>query len=262
MATLTYDPTPADQPEFNQAEQEALAIGERQAEAEQQMYAGKFKDAEALEQAYIELQKKLGDQNGDEEGLQSQQGDEEESDEEEVDFSPVMGLLTEASDEFYSNDGELTPETLEKLEALDSGELIAAYIALQGTQGQAQPAEDLAPTQVTDIQNSVGGEEAYTNIINWASENMPQNFVESFNNIVNVGDPDMIKLAVAGVKSAYENANGYEGNMLSGRSSADKADVFRSQAEVVQAMADPRYDRDPAYRQDVFNKLDRSNLQY
>ena len=62
MATLTYDPTPADQPEFNEQEQEALAIGE-QAEAEQeQMLAGKFKDAEALEQAYIELQKKLGEQ--------------------------------------------------------------------------------------------------------------------------------------------------------------------------------------------------------
>ena len=60
MATLTYDPTPADQPEFNEAEQEALAIGEAQAQEENRMLAGKFEDAEALEQAYIELQKKLG----------------------------------------------------------------------------------------------------------------------------------------------------------------------------------------------------------
>ena len=262
MATLTYDPTPADMPEFNEAEQEALAIGERQVEAEQQMYAGKFKDAEALEQAYIELQKKLGETNGTDETTEVRQEDAQGNDEEEVDFSPVMELLTSASDEFYNNEGQLTPETLEKLEALDSGELVAAYIALQGNQGQAQPAEDLAPDQVTDIQNYVGGEEAYTSMISWASENMPKNFVDSFNNIVNVGDPDMIKLAVAGVKAAYEEANGYEGKMLSGRSSADKADVFRSQAEVVQAMADPRYDRDPAYRQDVFNKLERSNLQY
>ena len=63
MATLTYDPTPADQPEFNEAEQEALAIGEQAAADQQQMLAGKFKDAEALEQAYIELQKKLGESN-------------------------------------------------------------------------------------------------------------------------------------------------------------------------------------------------------
>ena len=60
MAELTYDPTPADQPEFNEAEQEALAIGEAAAREEQAQYAGKFKDAEELEKAYIELQKKLG----------------------------------------------------------------------------------------------------------------------------------------------------------------------------------------------------------
>ena len=65
MATLTYDPTPADQPEFNDAEQEALKIGEAAAEDQQCMLAGKFKDAEALEQAYIELQKKLGEPNED-----------------------------------------------------------------------------------------------------------------------------------------------------------------------------------------------------
>ena len=66
MATLTYDSTPADQPEFNEAEQEALAIGEQAVADQQQMLAGKFKDAEALEQAYIELQKKLGETNEDE----------------------------------------------------------------------------------------------------------------------------------------------------------------------------------------------------
>ena len=63
MATLTYDPTPADQPEFNEAEQEALAVGEQAMAEQQQMLAGKYKDAEALEQAYIELQKKLGENN-------------------------------------------------------------------------------------------------------------------------------------------------------------------------------------------------------
>ena len=66
MATLTYDPTPADQPEFSPEEQEAIAIGEQAEADQQQMLAGKFKDAEALEQAYIELQKKLGEPNEDE----------------------------------------------------------------------------------------------------------------------------------------------------------------------------------------------------
>ena len=53
-----------------------------------------------------------------------------------------------------------------------------------------------------------------------------------------------------------------EGELLTGRGAPEQQDVFRSQAEVVAAMGDPRYDNDPAYRDDVFNKLSRSNIQY
>ena len=82
MATLTYDPTPADQPEFSPEEQEALAIGEQAAADQQQMLAGKFKDAEALEQAYIELQKKLGEPNENEAEPAEEVRDEKDSSEE------------------------------------------------------------------------------------------------------------------------------------------------------------------------------------
>ena len=60
----------------------------------------------------------------------------------------------------------------------------------------------------------------------------------------------------------YEDANGYEGRMLSGKAPQVVQQGFRSQAEVLQAMQDPRYDSDPAYRQDVFNKLEISDIQY
>ena len=49
--------------------------------------------------------------------------------------------------------------------------------------------------------------------------------------------------------------------MLTGKA-ARTLDGFRSQAEVVAAMNDPRYDNDPAYRQDVYDKLERSNVQF
>ena len=64
------------------------------------------------------------------------------------------------------------------------------------------------------------------------------------------------------IKAAYINANGYEGETITGKPPSNVQDVFRSQAEVVQAMSDPRYDRDPAYRSDVFQKLERSNVDY
>ena len=64
------------------------------------------------------------------------------------------------------------------------------------------------------------------------------------------------------MKSKYDEANGYEGRMLQGKPAQTSNDAFRSQAEVVKAMSDPRYDSDPAYRQDIYDKLERSNLKY
>ena len=49
------------QGELNADEQESLAIGEEMANDQETMLAGKYKNAEELEAAYIELQKKLGD---------------------------------------------------------------------------------------------------------------------------------------------------------------------------------------------------------
>ena len=259
MAILTYDPTPADQPELNEAEQEALAIGEQHAQEENRMLAGKYESAEELEKAYIELQKKLGEPN---DGLRQEdpQGERREEEvEEQTEADPLIQLLQDASNEYYSNDGQLSPEMMEKLTEMDSRDLLNAYIEIQQN---AQGPADFTQEQVTDIQNFVGGEEAYGNLVTWASDNMPQNFVQAFDNLINVGDPDMVKLAVVGLQAAFQEANGYEGRMLSGKPAQTKEDVFRSQAEVVAAMSDPRYNNDPAYRQDVFNKLDRSDLNY
>ena len=260
MAILTYDPTPADQPELNEAEQEALAIGEQRAQEENRMLAGKYESAEELEKAYIELQKKLGESN---DGLreETQQGErrEEEVEEQQPEADPLVDLLNSASEEYYSNEGKLSEDTMSKLTELDSKDLIEAYMQIQSQPAQV---DDFTAEQVSDIQNFVGGEEQYNGLVNWAAENMPQNFVQAFDNLINVGDPDMIKLAVVGMQAAFQEANGYEGRMLSGKPAQTQQDVFRSQAEVVQAMSDPRYDRDPAYRQDVFAKLERSDLNY
>ena len=258
MATLTYDPTPADQPEFSPEEQEALAIGEQAAADQQQMLAGKFKDAEALEQAYIELQKKLGTNNADE--TDEVRGQEDSSEEEvEEEGNPNFELLNKASEEFYSNDGQVSAETLEELGKLDSNELISAYIQMQG---QQQESNDLTDAQAAEIRSLAGGDEAYSQLTQWAANSLDEGFITAYDNIVETGDVRMIQLAVAGLKAEYEKQNGFEGQMLTGKAAQPNVDVFRSQQEVVQAMSDPRYDRDPAYRQDVFAKLERSNIQY
>jgi len=253
MATLNYDPTPADAPELNEAEVEALAIGEKQAQEEQAMYAGKFKDAEALEQAYMELQQKLGEQ--------STEGEQDEPVEEEV--NPLTEYITSASEEYYANNGQLSEETIEKLAQTDSKELIQMYLDnLQGANPMEPQVADLTEQDVVAIKQTAGGDAEYKQLMSWAASSLPEDIVTGFDSLVNSGNRQAIQLAVMGIKAQYEANNGYEGEMLTGKGAPNKADVFRSQAEVIQAMQDPRYDKDPAYRQDVFNKLDRSNLAY
>ena len=256
MATLTYDSTPADQPEFNEAEQEALAIGEQAAADQQQMLAGKFKDAEALEQAYIELQKKLGETDGEELPV----SETDETEEEEVEVSPAQSLISEAST-MYAETGELTPEVLEQFNSMSSSDLVNAYMEMQGNL-PAAPSADLSESEVNQIKNNAGGEEGYQQLMAWSGENLDPSDVEAFDQLVDSGNARLIKLAVSGLKAEMEKSVGFDGEMATGRAPYQPADVFRSQAEVVEAMSDPRYDRDPAYRQDVFEKLDRSNINY
>ena len=50
--------------------------------------------------------------------------------------------------------------------------------------------------------------------------------------------------------------------MVTGKANKQGGEVFRSQAEVVKAMQDSRYDRDPAYRRDIQDKLERSDIKF
>tara|TARA_Y100000401_G_C8184339_1_gene155571 strand:- start:146 stop:580 length:435 start_codon:yes stop_codon:yes gene_type:complete len=121
----------------------------------------------------------------------------------------------------------------------------------------SEPA-DLTDSVVNEVKNYAGGEKAYTDMVNWASSNLDQDSIDAFDSIVNSGSVQAIKLAVNGLKSQYEAANGYEGTMVTGKAPTQNKDVFRSQAELVEAMSDRRYDNDPAYRSDVIAKLSRS----
>ena len=236
-------------------EQEALEIGEQLAEAENQLLAGKYESAQQLEQAYIELQKKLGAQEGEEEP--DEVAEQEVEQEEEV--SEAASFIGSASAEWAEN-GQLSEETMEKFNSMSSQELVNAYIESQANAPQQQQqSSDLSEADVNSIKNFAGGEESYQSLMQWAGSNMPQASVEAFDNLVENGDPQAIQLAVAGLRAEYDRVNGVDVYLLTGKAPTQTVDVFRSQAEVVRAMSDPRYDNDPAYRQDVFNKLDRSN---
>jgi len=257
--TLNYNPTDPNAPEFSEDEQNSLEVAEKLGEEEARQYAGKFNNAEDLENAYLELQKKLGS-NDDDDDAEVDTLDEDDDDE----VSPGVSLITEASDEYYANEGQISQETMERFGEMSSQELVNAYMEIQANAPEGQYAEspDLTDSEMNSVYNSAGGEKAYETMVNWASDNLAEKKLDAFNSIINQGNATAIQIAVAGLKSEYENAEGYEGRMLTGKAAPSSRDVFRSQAEVVQAMKDPRYANDPAYQQDIFDKLERSNVEF
>ena len=256
MATLTYDPTPADQPEFSEAEQEALAIGEAAANEQQQLLAGKFKDAEALEKAYIELQSKFGSRQ--EDSSDEGETDDDEQEDTEDESNSILDALWEDA-----QNGELSKETQEQLSKMNPAEVAAEYLKYrQQIEANQQPEEDISDSQVAELRGIAGGDDGYQEMIAWASENLTPQDIKRYDSVIASGNYDAISFAVEALKSKYTEAMGVEGQLFKGKPASNTRDVFRSQAEVVAAMSDPRYDRDPAYRSDVFEKLERSDLNY
>ena len=251
--TLTVDTTPQTETmpdNLTPEEQDSLALGEKMAQDQEQLLAGKYKNAEELEKAYMELQTKLGEQ-----GKEETASTEEESDEPKL--SEGASLITDAQKEYYDNDN--------KLSEMSSSDLLQAYIELNANNPAEPQAEaaDISEAQIAEIKESAGGDKAYANVVNWAKANLDSSQTEAFDEVVNTGSVQAIKLAVAGLKSEYDKANGVEGRMVTGKTAPPQSgDVFRSQAELVEAMSDRRYDNDPAYRQDVIEKLERSGLDF
>lgn len=210
--TLSYqESAEVNQEGLNAAEQESLAVAEQMEAEQNQLFAGKFKDTQSLEQAYLELQKKLGEPKED---VRDEEGVEE----------------TEAPEEV-----EETPE---------------------------EEGESLTEAQAQELFKMVGGEKAYQSMITWAGQNLSKEEISMYDSVMGKGDPNAIFFAVQALAAKYGDATGSEGQLLSGKAANQQDSSFRSQQELVQAMSDPRYDNDPAYRQDVMRKLENSDLNF
>ena len=253
MATLTYDPAEPQEGEFTPEEQENIKVGEALEEQQTELLAGKFKDAEDLEKGYIELQKKLGEQKEEVEEQQEVETVEDTKDEEEseVDTTFLDRLWDESNDKF-------SQETLKELEGMKPQDLAQMHLEYRA---KTQPTP-LTDESVENLQGIAGGKEGYNTMIEWAQQNLQEQEIKMYDTVMDRGDPLACFFAVQALKNRFDDASGVDGEMLTGKAPINKGDVYRSQAEVVRAMNDPKYDNDPAYRQDVYNKLERSNLEF
>jgi hypothetical protein len=251
---ITLNPYEQAEGEFSAEELDSLQVGERLAEEEQQLLAGKYKSAEELERGYLELQKRLsGKEEPEVEAQTEEPQQEEESTEEEVDlYDNIM--------ESYRT-GEWDPELVSKVEGMSPVDVANMFLEKGGAQ-QVQQTPQATEADIEQIQQAVGGSDEYQNMIQWAGQNLSEQEVAMYDAVMDRGDPLAMFFAAQALNARYQDAVGYDGEMLTGSAPRNAGDAFRSQAELVAAMSDPRYDRDPAYRADVADKLERSNIQF
>ena len=292
---MTYDPgtdTVTTENSLTPDEQESLEVGEALQQEQEGLLAGKYRTAEELEKAYGELERKLGEKgNQDSETTNETEVQEsnevsqkeKETSEDSQDFyledgnvnydsvnnqyGEQLGNIFKESNidpwainnEFHANNGRISNEHYAQLEKAGlARDTIDTYLdGVRATEGYAN--EDLTSRQIDTVRNSVGGKAEYDKIVGWAGQNLSKDEIQSFDELIGTGNVGAIQLAVSGLKAQYETANGFEGKMYAGKPPKASSDTFRSQQELVAAMSDPRYDEDPAYRQDVIEKLERSD---
>ena len=240
--SMIPDETPAG--ELNADEQESLQVGEQMEQEQEQRLAGKYKNAEELEAAYLELQKKLGEQ-----------PEEQTEEAEPEDTGSILDRLWEESQT------ELTPETVKAISEADPSKLAEMYLEYRSQQESLQQSSTMTDQDVNGLKGLVGGEKNYNEMLGWASQNLSDQDIEMYDAVMELGNPAAARFAIEALAYRYQESNGVEPDLVQGKSPG-VGGAFRSQAEVVQAMSDPRYDNDPAYRRDVMKKLERSNIQF
>ena len=239
--------------QLNADEQESLQIGEEMAQQQEQKLAGKYNNAQELEAAYLELQKKLGSPNKE---AEQTEGEPEESTEPEPEEEPTDSTLFDRLWEESQN--EFSEDTLKELAQSKPEDLAKMYLDYRNANTGPQITEQIAG----QLKQSVGGEETYKQMMAWAGENLNEQEINMYDSVMERGDPNAAYFAMQAMSARYKDAIGFEGNLLQGKASSEKSKGFKSQAEVVAAMSDPRYDRDPAYRQEIVEKLERSNVNF
>lgn len=188
----------------------------------------KFQSAEDLAKAYSELEKKFG-------GTTKA-----------ADFAG----LDKYSKEFAQN-GDISDDSVKAIAAMGIPEpLVRAYV-----EGQ----KSLQQANINSVMSLAGGEDQYGAMTEWAGTNLDPSEIDAFNDIMDSGNMNTIRMAVQGLKARYEQANGSQGRLIQGETSGPSGGAFRSVAEMVEAMKDPRYAKDPAYRKDVEQRVSLSN---
>ena len=253
--TLTMDEgvdTVSTTENLTEEEQDSLQVGEKMEAEQEPLLAGKYKNPKVLEKAYAELERKLGEK--------SDEVSQKQETRNEPKPQPSDNVLDQLWTEGQNN--SLTKETFDKIKGMDPVDV--AKLAMQSRQaaGNNQQGREFNDKDVEQIQGLVGGQENYNRMMSWASENVSEQEVKMFDAVMDTGNPLAAYFAVQALALKYQDAAGRDGQMITGKAPRSTGDKFNSQAEMVKAMEDPRYNDDPAYREAIVEKLQRSDINF
>ena len=234
------------------------------------LIAGKFKTAEDMVKSYKELEGKLGAIEQTEEQSESTE-ETEQNQEEQPSFDAEefygdglasvleeVGIDVEDITQRFSDTGEINEDDYSKLgEAGFSKQVIDTY--LDGLRGVGE-GDEIPTQQIQNIKDSVGGDQAYEQMADWCQQNLSEQEIKAFDKITETADAPVIQLAVEGLYTRYQNAMGVEPDLVTGRPAASGPNPYRSTAEVQAAMSDPRYGKDVTYTENVYSRLNNSDV--
>ena len=210
-------------------------------------------NTEALLSSYSQLEKRLGGESPSEKNPPSTEKTVEPQQSKSEVVSEANTIDVDALAQEYASLGKISDENYKVLEQKGiSRELVDEFIQSRQSRAEATRSE---------VYQSVGGEDAYTKMTAWAAQNWSEKQILAFNNTMDTASPEQWKLAAQALKAAYEAANGVRPRLLSGQAVSNYAgDRFESFAQLLEAQRDPRYQKDPAYRKSVYNKLKNSKI--
>jgi len=219
----------------------------------------KFENPEDMAQAYRALEQKLSASSesvtNSDEGTQPPQTP---STNQEDHIQEAKETLTNAGLDYtkyaneYTEKGSLSPESYAELSTAGVGtEMVDSWI-----QGQEAISDRLSETAY----ESVGGEKNYQDLVKWAGDSLPQNEIDAFNRALESSNNQDSLFAIKSLNAQYQMANGSMPNLIQGTTGTSSSGAFTSLAQMSEAMNDPKYKNDPAFREEVSRKLAASNL--
>lgn len=164
--------------------------------------------------------------------------------------------------EEFQMSGSLSDDSMSRCaEALGTTKELIGLV-VDGMQARQQ-------ARVAAVFTPAGGEAAYREMIQWATEKFSPDEAQAFNQILDTGSVEEITTAVSNLKKQFTEVKGSPqvdqqkvipptptagSSNVKPSSSSGVSDGFKSFSELMAAQKDPRYGKDDVYTKEVYRK--------